>query len=123
MSRQAGWTVWSVLGVAILLALFAMLFMKLFPPYFDNLKLQEALETVAEDPRVTSMNRRALISELDDLLYIDYGHEVVNLRESLSVEKNKTSMIMSIQYEVIVPIAYNVSALMDFSNRVEVPLR
>ena len=123
MMRQGGWTIWSILSVALLITLFALLFMKLFPPYFDNMKLNEALETVAEDPRVTSLTRRQIIRELDDILYIDYAHEVVDLKQSLVVEKNKTSMIMSVDYEVIVPLAYNISALLTFKNRVETPLR
>ena len=57
------------------------------------------------------------------VLYIDYAHEVVDLKQSLVVEKNKTSMIMSVDYEVIVPLAYNISALLTFKNRVETPLR
>jgi hypothetical protein len=123
MRRQGGWTIWSILSVALLVTFFALLFMKLFPPYFDNMKLQEALETVADDHRVTSLTRRQIITELDDILYIDYAHEIVDLKKSLVIEKSKTSMIMSIDYEVVVPLAYNISALLTFSNRVEMPLR
>ena len=123
MNRQGGWTIWSILSVALLILFFTLLFMKLFPPYFDNMKIQEALETVAEDPRVTSLTRRQIIRELDDILYIDYAHEAVDLKSSLVVQKTKTSMIMSIDYEVVVPLAYNISALLAFSNRVEKPLR
>ena len=75
MNRQGGWTIWSILSVALLITFFALLFMKLFPPYFDNLKIQEALETVADDPRVTSLTRRQILRELDDILYIDYARE------------------------------------------------
>lgn len=123
MSRQGGWTIWSILSVALLITFFALLFMKLFPPYFDNMKIQEALETVGEDPRVTSLTRRQIIRELDDILYIDYAHEAVDLKSALVVQKTKTSMIMSIDYEVVVPLAYNISALLTFSNSVEKPLR
>ena len=123
MKRQGGWTIWTLmLGIA-LIVFFAYLMMKLFPPYFDNMKLEEALKTVADDARITQMDRRQIIRELDNILYIDYGHEIVDLKESLTVEKNKTSMILGLDYEVVVPLGYNISALLDFQNQVDVPLR
>lgn len=123
MKRQGGWTIWTLmLGIA-LIVFFAYLMMKLFPPYFDNMKLEEALKTIADDARITQMDRRQIIRELDNILYIDYGHEIVDLKESLTVEKNKTSMILGLDYEVVVPLGYNISALLDFQNQVDVPLR
>lgn len=123
MRQQAGWTIWTALSVAFLIAVFALLFMRLFPPYMDNLKIQEALEKVADDPRVGAMNRRAIINELDNILYIDFAHEVVDLKEALIVEKKKQNMTISVDYEVVVPLIYNISALLDFQNQVDVPIR
>ena len=121
--RQSGWTIWSLAAISILLVLAILLFMRLFPPYFDNLKLQEALETVAEDSRVINMTRRQVIIELDKILYIDYAHEVVDLKESLTIEKREKNVVIKIDYEVVVPLVYNVSALLDFSNQVDIARR
>ncbi len=123
IGKQAGWTLWSALGVIILLASLALLFMRLFPPYLDNLKIQEALDTLVDNARVSAMTRREIINELDNILYIDFAHEVVDLKESLVVEKTKQDMIITVDYEVVVPLVYNISALLDFQNQVEVPLR
>ncbi len=123
MKRQGGWTIWSLLGVGLLIALSAMLVMKLFPPYFDNMKLQEALEKIADDPRVVAWDKRQIVLELDNMLYIDYGHEIVDLKKALSVDKSKTDMTLAIDYEVVVHLAYNISALLDFNNAVSIPLR
>lgn len=123
MKRQSGWTLWTLLGMATLIISLALLFMALFPHYFDNMKLQQALETLSEDPQVTKMDRIRIINELDKILYIDYGHQIVNLRDSVSISKNKTDMIIEIRYEVVEPLVLNVSALLDFENRIEIPLR
>lgn len=123
VKKQTGWTFWSALIVIILLATLALLFMRLFPPYMDNLKIQEALETLVDDARVASMTRTEIINELDNILYIDFAHEVVDLKESLTIEKTKNDMIISIDYEVVVPLVYNISALLDFENRVDVPIQ
>lgn len=123
MRSQSGLTLWSLLAVAILVTVAALLVMKLFPPYFDNLKLKEGLETIADEPRITSMNRTNIIRELDNLLYIDYAHDIVDLKEALKVRKSKTHMTLELDYEVVIPLVYNISALLDFNNQVEVPLR
>jgi len=123
MKRQAGWTIWSLLGVGAIIISLALLFMALFPHYFNNMKLQKALETLAEDPQVTKMQRQQVIIELDKILYIDYGHQVTNLWEAVTVKKTNTDMIISIRYEVIEPLVYNLSALMEFEDHIEIPLR
>ena len=114
---------WSGLAVIVLLATLALLFMRLFPPYMDNLKIQEALDTLADNARVTSMSRREIIGELDNILYIDFAHEVTDLKESLTIEKTKKDMIILVDYEVVVPLVHNISALMEFQNQVDVPIR
>ena len=121
--RQAGWTVWSLLFVATFIISLALLFMALFPHYFDNMKIQQALETLSEDPQVTKMDRGRIVQELDKILYIDYGHQIVNLRDAVSVSKNKTDMIINVNYEIVEPLVLNVSALLEFDNRIEIPLR
>ena len=123
MKRQQGWTVWGLFSVMALLVFFAYIGMKLFPHYFDNLKLQEALEQVLDDPRVLGMDRRQIVGELDNILYIDYGHQIVNLKEELAVQKDRQSLVLSVDYEVTEHLFYNVSALMDFQAMAERPLR
>ena len=122
-NKQSGWTFWSLSAIVVLLVLLALLFMRLFPPYFDNLKLQEAMDKIVEDPRITNMTRRQVIRELDNILYIDYAHEVVDLKESLTIEKKEKIMTITVDYEVVVHLVYNVSALLDFKNRAEIALR
>lgn len=122
-NKQSGWTFWSLSAVIILVVILALLFMRLFPPYFDNLKLQEAMDKIVEDPRISNMTRRQIIQELDNILYIDYAHEVVDLKESLTIEKKDKVMTIAVDYEVVVPLVYNISALLDFKNRAEIALR
>lgn len=118
--NQQGWTLWSLLAVFLLIAFFAVLSMKLFPVYMDNYKLVEALESVSNDPRAPDWNRNQFIRELDNILYIDYGHEIVDLKDALTLERTNTGKIATIEYEVVVHLAYNLSALMDFKNQVEI---
>lgn len=123
MHKQSGWTVWSVLGVVTLLLFFVLLFMKLFPPYFDNLKIVEAMEDIAQDNRASSFTRRKVIREMEKILYIDFAADLVNLNEALRMVKAKNATKLIVEYDVIVHLAFNISALLDFSNEVSIPIR
>lgn len=121
IKTQRGWTIWSLLGVAALIVAAALLFMKLMPVYLDNYKLQEAMHSIAEDPRVSEWDKRKIVREMNNILYIDYGTDIVDLNNALSLEKSDTQSFIKVEYEVVVPLVYNVSALVNFNNQVEIP--
>lgn len=118
--KQGGWTIWSLFGISALIVAGALLFMKLMPVYLDNYKLKDAMRSVANDPRAPDWNKRQVIREMSKILYIDYGEDIVNLNEALEVNKSDTRMDITVEYEVVVPLVYNVSALVDFNNKVEI---
>lgn len=120
IKTQRGWTIWSLLGVGFLVVAGALLFMKLMPVYLDNYKLKEAMHSIAEDPRAADWNKRQIVNEMTNILYIDYGHDIVDLNEALTVEKEDEGKYIRIQYEVVVPLVYNLSALANFNNEVEI---
>lgn len=118
--KQRGWTFWSLSGIAFLIVSGALLFMKLMPAYLDNYKIQEAMASVAEDPRVLTWNKRQVIREITNILYIDYGADIVDLNKALSLGKNDSQPYIRVEYEIVVPLVFNVSALLDFDNQVEI---
>ncbi len=122
MRAQKGWTIWGLITVVALIAFFGLMFMKLFPPYLDNLKIREALVTVSEEPGVSALSKRDLVRKLNQILYIDFADTLVDMNKTLQIEKTKKDFIMRVDYEVVVHMAYNVSALLDFKNSVSVPL-
>ena len=120
MKNQMGWTVWTLLLTAAVLVSLALLGMKLMPHYLNNYKLEAALEYVTSDPSTANMTRRQIIQNMKDKLYIDYGDELIDLDESLVIEKRRGSMNLSLEYEVVVPLVANVSALLDFNNSADI---
>lgn len=119
MNKQNGWTLWTMLLTAIIVGFFAYLVMRLFPPYLDNLKIREAMELVIEEPGFHSMTKRQIVKRMNRKLYIDYARDVVDLNRALHIEKDKAKTTLVVGYESAVHIAYNISALLDFENRVE----
>jgi hypothetical protein len=116
--RQRGWTLWGLVGGMALVAFFALLIMKLFPPYLDNFKLKRALQAVAQESDIQSATKREIIRKLEKRLYVDYADELIDLKHALKIEKSKTGLTLILEYEVVVPMAYNLSALIEFNDRV-----
>ena len=49
--------------------------------------------------------------------------EVLYLYWPCFITKNNNILKLAIDYEVVVPMAYNISALLTFSDRAEMPLK
>ena len=122
-SKQTGASMWGLLGGSALFILFALITMKLVPAYIDNKKVASALESLAETPGANTMSRRQVLDKIDNTLYIDMASDLLNLKEALVITKTKNTKVFSINYERVIPMAYNISALLDFENSVEVSLR
>ena len=122
-SKQSGASMWGLIGGSALVILFAMITMKLVPAYLDNNKVVSALDSLAETPGAAQMSRRQVLDKIDNTLYIDMASDLLDLNEALTITKTKNTKVFSIDYERVIPMAYNISALLDFENSVEVSLK
>ncbi|MFZ0487603.1 MAG: DUF4845 domain-containing protein [Arenicellales bacterium] len=120
IKTQRGWTIWSLLFVIVVILIVVLLFMKLMPVYLDNYKLKEAMQSVAEDPRAADWDKRKIIREMNNILYIDYGADIVDLNTALTIEKTDTQSYIKVKYEVVVPMVHNLSALVNFDDQAEI---
>jgi len=121
--RQNGATLWSMITVIVLVVFFALLVIKIVPSYIENQKIEKALHGLADDPRAPAMNRAQIIRSLTDRLYIDMADELLDLSDALTITKTRNARVITISYEKVIPLAYNISALLDFENSVEIPLK
>jgi len=120
--KQKGASMWMLLFGSALIVLFALVTMKLVPAYLDNNKVVNALESLKEQPGVGRWTRRQILEKVDNTLYVDLASDLLNLKEALVITKSKSMRVISIDYERVIPMAYNISALLDFENSIEVPL-
>ena len=120
--KQNGASMWALIGISSLIVLFALITMKMVPAYIDNAKVMSALETLAETPGAGQMSRRQMIDKLAAKLYIDMADDLLDLNTALEITKLKNTKQLSLNYERVIPMAYNISVLLDFENSVEVSL-
>jgi len=116
--RQAGMSMWSLLFVLGTLAFFFFLFIRLFSPYMDDFKVKTALESLARQPDAGSMTVAAIQEAIRKRLEIDSA-DSFDL-SALTVEVKGKIKIIRIRYESVVPMAFNISALLSFDHAVEV---
>lgn len=118
-SKQMGMTMW---GLAMMIAVgifFLLLTLKLLPPYLENMKVRTALENVTKQANVGGMPKEELMGMLQKRFDIE-DVRLVDLRKDLKVETQNRVKTISIAYEARIPLAYNISALLAFDNRVQV---
>jgi hypothetical protein len=114
-TKQAGMTFWGLLVIAAIVALVTILFFKLLPPYLEYGKVSTAIENVAKQPGTLDMEKGQIKAALERRFDIDDVSRV-DLNKDLTVEKKPGATIIRIKYEVRVPIAYNVTALIEFDH-------
>ena len=117
---QSGMTMWGVLFVLGTLAFFLFLFFKLLPPYLTDLKIGSALESLGKQPDVATMTTLDIKEAIRKRLEIDSADELFDLNKVLTVEPRGRMRVIRVNYETVVPMAYNVSALLNFDHSVEV---
>lgn len=118
--KQTGVTFWGFAMVGFLVAFFTLLFLKLLPPYIEHAKVKTALQNVAKQPNVANQSKAEITSALERRFDVDDVSRV-NLAKDLTVAKSADGRAVTIRitYEVRVPLAYNISALLSFDETVE----
>lgn len=120
-NNQRGMTMWGMAMVIALIVFFTLLGLKLFPPYMDNFKIDNALQNVGKQPGVGAMSQEEIVESLRKRLEIENVDGTLDLRKALKIEaRGRGGKAIRVVYQVQVPLAYNITALLDFDNSVEV---
>ena len=118
--KQSGVSFWGFALVAFLIAFFTLLTLKLVPPYIENAKVRTALENVVKQPNAANMSKVEIVDALQRRFDVDDVSRA-NLKTDLTITKSPDgrSTKLRIAYEVRVPLAYNISALLTFDENAE----
>ena len=95
--RQKGF---STVGWIVIFAIFAYLvitFFKVFPMYYDNFKVQSALEGLQADTAIDPKSKRAIWDGLSKRLYINEVRSIT--RENVTMERKDGKTTVTVTYE------------------------
>jgi hypothetical protein len=118
IAKQKGLSFWSFIWTAVMVVCISYLLIIGIPPYLGNQKLYRGLERLAEEPKIHSMSRITMIKLLNRQLNIDYADNIVNLDTAFRARNADGNKALSINYEMVIPVFYNISLLLDFKNEV-----
>ena len=121
-ARQKGITIWGLMVVAAVFIFFVLLFFKLLPPYLEYGKVRTSLENLVKQPNAGDLERAEIRAALERRFDIE-DVKGVDLNKNLFVEKKPGATIIRVAYERRIPLAYNITALIDFEHSVQVGAR
>lgn len=113
---QTGITLIGMLVIAFLIVGFTLLGLKLAPPYMNNFKVKSDLASLSKQPGSAHMAREQIVDGLERRFEIDEVSDV-RLSKDLTVKHISGGRAVVIHYVVVVPLVYNLSAMMTFTDR------
>ena len=115
-STQRGLSFWYFIWQVVFFICVSYILIIGIPPYLDNAKIQRALDSLVEERSVQTMSRSQIVKALNRKLNIDIADDIVQVAKVLKIKPVDGRKELRIDYEVVVPVVYNLSLLMDFEN-------
>ena len=109
----------STVGWIVIVGIFAMLiitFFKVFPMYYENFKLNSALEAVQNDSSLDPKSKRAIWESLKKRMYINEVRSITHEHVTMARKDGKTTV--TVTYEVRDSYIGNLFIGAKFSNSV-----
>lgn len=114
MVRQRGFTFWGFVFTAGPLIVAALLVMLLFPAYAEFFTIKKAINRIANDPSFSGMTDGDVRTMMERTMEVDQIHSIKSSDLVIRRSENEGATI-SVDYEVVVPLVANISALIEFS--------
>jgi len=113
MRKQLGM---SFLGLVIILAAVLSLVLagvKIVPAYIEFMSVKKIIKKIGNEPGLAEMSKKEIADEFER--GTDIGYVKVVTSKDLQITKDETGKnVVTVEYQVVKPLAGNLSALMDF---------
>ena len=114
IAKQCGITFSGFLMVAFMIVFVFIFGMKLIPAYLENAKIQKSFEGIVHDPELQSGTPSAIRQSFSKRGNIMNAVTAVN-PEDLKINAENGRLTVSAKYTVTIPLAGNVSLLIEFN--------
>ena len=111
--NQKGMTAISMMVIAALVGFVAMTAFKLYPAYYDDFAVATALKNMAEDRKLEKASPKDIRKSLDKRITVS---GVSLAKDDVTFVKGKGELTINVNYEVRIPMFYNVDAVVVFDH-------
>ncbi len=116
--RQQGYSLWSLLVIAVVLGFFALLALRLIPVYMDYWTVVSVAESVQEDPELRDGSPREARSALRARMRLNNLRDY-DVGDLYSISRGDGGvLVIDIEYEKRVPFMLNIDLVASFERRV-----
>ncbi len=121
IKQQKGIGLFTLLFFILVVLYFSAVVIKTGPVYLDNMSVKQSLQDLANS------DTQKLLSAMDVRENLQKRFEINDVKyaalQDISVVKSSLWYDVSVQYETRIPFIFNVSILLSFDDKVEVPIR
>lgn len=116
--QQRGASFFSTMMILMVVGIFATVGFKLYPAYFDHYLINSVMTEVTEDVTEMSKSNR----DIRLTIYKRFRVNQVKLpsEDSLKFERESGVLTITLDYQIKIPMFYNVTALVEFNEKYEV---
>lgn len=120
-TRQQGMTVFGGLLLLLFIAAMALVVVRLAPAYIENFTVKRVLGDMLDDSTLAYQEPPRIAESVRTRLKASAVHDLKD--KKISVKRSSGYTVVTIEYQVTKPIVGNLSALIDFSDSVELIAR
>jgi Tfp pilus assembly protein PilE len=113
--NQSGMTLISFVVVAAVVGFFLFIAMKLFPMYQEFFSVKSAMKGLASEAGIANQQPAQIKEKFFKRLYISYSNNVKPEHVKIENKGSGQGQMMYVNYEVRVPLLYNIDAVGKFS--------
>lgn len=110
--KQSGLTLISLIFIAAVIGMFAIVVLKVFPAYSEYFSVRSLIHSMSRES-LSTMSKKEIVDSFDRRANVAYITVITG--KDLDIDKNSAGeTVVAAKYQVIKPIVANVSIMIDF---------
>lgn len=94
-NRQKGMSTVGIIAIMGIFGLLVVSFLKVFPMYYDNIKIKSALEALQQDSKVDPKSKRAIWEALSKRLYVNEVRNIAMTDVAMTRKNGQTTVTVA----------------------------
>jgi hypothetical protein len=113
LKKQKGMTFIGFIFIAVIAISLILAGVKIVPDYIEYSGVKKIINSIGSNPNFDTMSKKEIMESFDKNASTSYV-TVVNSKDLIFSKDASGKNVVSVEYEVVKPLAFNLSALMDF---------